>query len=55
MRSLGYERNPHDVCVYNARDNHRVQCTATVHVDDLFISSANPHMVSELCDGLKTR
>lgn len=55
MRSLGYERNPHDVCVYNARDNHGVQCTATVHVDDLFISSANPHMVSELCDGLKTR
>ena len=55
MKSLGYERNPHDVCVFNARDKHGVQCTATIHVDDLFICSANPHMVDELCDGLKAR
>ena len=55
MKSLGYERNPHDVCVFNARDKFGVQCTATIHVDDLFISSANPHMVDELCDGLKKR
>ena len=55
MKTLGYERNPYDVCVFNARDKHGVQCTATVHVDDLFISSANPHMIHELCDGLKAR
>ena len=55
MRSLGYETNAVDVCVFNARDKNGVQCTATVHVDDLFISSVNPHMVQELCDGLKKK
>ena len=55
MKSLGYERNPHDICVFNARDKPGVQCTATIHVDDLFICSANPHMVDDLSDGLKAR
>jgi hypothetical protein len=46
MTSLGYERNTYDHCVFNRTDDG-VQCTATVHVDDLFITSTSAEMIGE--------
>jgi hypothetical protein len=54
MTSLGYERNTYDHCVFNRTDDG-VQCTATVHVDDLFISSTSAEMIESLAEGLKMR
>jgi Reverse transcriptase (RNA-dependent DNA polymerase) len=31
MTGLGYERNPHDICVFNKTGKRGLQCTATVH------------------------
>jgi hypothetical protein len=55
MQNLGYECNEYEPCVFNRLDEHGMQCTATVHVDDLFISSRSPSMIEHLCGGLKTR
>lgn len=55
MEDLGYIRNKYDVCVFNATDANGVQCTATIHVDDLFISSKSKNMIDTLCNGLKSR
>jgi hypothetical protein len=45
----------HEPCVFNRLDERGTQCTATVHVNDLFISSRSPSMIEHLCEGLKTR
>ena len=55
MTSLGYRRNEMDVCVFNKRDISGVQCTVSVHVDDLMIMSTSKSMISELTDGLKKK
>jgi Reverse transcriptase (RNA-dependent DNA polymerase) len=55
MSSLGYERNEMDVCVFNKRNSKGVQCTVTVHVDDLLIMSESSSMIRELTDGLTVR
>ena len=55
MRSLGYERNPHEICVFNKTGKNGVQCTAAVHVDDLLITSAESGMIDELSEGLRLR
>jgi Reverse transcriptase (RNA-dependent DNA polymerase) len=55
MMSLGYERNPHDICVFNKISEQGVQCTATVHVDDLLITSINEGMIESLAEGLRVR
>jgi Reverse transcriptase (RNA-dependent DNA polymerase) len=55
MQNLGYECNEYEPCVFNRLDERGTQCTATVHVDDLFISSRSPSMIEHLCEGLKTR
>ena len=55
MTSLGYKCNDSDICVFNRTDSGGVQCTATVHVDDLFITSKSKAMISELTEGLKAR
>ena len=55
MTSLGYTRNESDICVFNRTDTGGVQCTATVHVDDLFIASKSRPMIDELTEGLKVR
>lgn len=54
MTGLGYERNSYDNCVFNKTDNG-VQCTATVHVDDLFITSTSVDMIESLSEGLRKR
>ena len=55
MKSLGYERNPHDICVFNKLSEKGVQCTATVHVDDLLITSVDNDMIESLAEGLRLR
>ena len=55
MTSMGYERNPHDICVFNKMSGKAVQCTVTVHVDDLLITSADEDMITDLSEGLRRR
>jgi Reverse transcriptase (RNA-dependent DNA polymerase) len=55
MQNLGYISNKYEPCVFNRLDERGTQCTATVHVDDLFISSKSPSMIEHLCTGLKDR
>jgi hypothetical protein len=53
MSSLGYERNPHDICVFNKTGKRGLQCTATVHVDDLLITSVDESTIESLAEGLR--
>lgn len=55
MTGLGYVRNEYDICVFNRVNSKGIQCTATVHVDDLMITSVSTAMMRELTDGLKKR
>ena len=55
MAALGYTRNDSDKCMFNRTDIRGVQCTATVHVDDLFITSKSKELIAELTDGLRAR
>lgn len=55
MKGLGYERNPHEICVFNRTNERGVQCTACVHVDDLLITSVESGMIEELSEGLRLR
>jgi hypothetical protein len=55
MTGLGYERNPHDICVFNKTGKRGLQCTATVHVDDLLITSVDESMIESLTEGLRLR
>ena len=52
---LGYIKNEIDGNVFNRVAHEGVQCTACVHVDDLFITSKNDKMISELCEGLRAK
>ena len=54
LKSLGYVPNPKDCCVFN-RVHEGVQCTVTLHVDDLKISSVDETMIDDLIDNLKSR
>jgi hypothetical protein len=55
MTTLGYERNPHDICVFNKTNERGIQCTATVHVDDLLITSTDENMIEGLAEGIRAR
>jgi Reverse transcriptase (RNA-dependent DNA polymerase) len=55
MTSLGYNRNPHDICVFNRTSEAGVQCTATVHVDDLLFTSVDVSMIDNLSEGLRAK
>ena len=55
MWGLGYKRNDMDVCVFNKLNSKGVQCTVTLHVDDLLIMSESSGMIKELIDGLVGR
>ena len=52
---LGYAPNMYDVCVFNRRNQHGVQCTVAIHVNDLLITSACPLMIEDLAAGLTKR
>jgi Reverse transcriptase (RNA-dependent DNA polymerase) len=55
MIGLGYQTNVRDGCVFNKVGEKGVQCTATVHVDDLLIMSTSKKMISDLAEGLRVR
>lgn len=55
MTGLGFIRNESDICVFNRVDIRGVQCTATIHVDDLLITSTSKAMIAELTEGLRVR
>lgn len=46
--SDGYVSNPHDVCVFNKYNQQGVQCTATLHVDDILAASTDSAMLDAL-------
>jgi hypothetical protein len=50
MAGLRSERNSHDICVFNKRSE---RCTATVHADDLLITSVDERMIEGLAEGLR--
>ena len=52
LLELGYTPNTHDMCVFNTRDEHGVQCTIAVHVDDMMITSTNIAMIESVSTGL---
>jgi hypothetical protein len=47
--------NEVDIYVYNGVNNHGVQCTLCIHVDDLLITSKSKEMIAALTDGLRKR
>ena len=55
LHSLGYTPNVYDICVFNKRNAHGVQCSIAVHVDDLMISSTDTDMIDALAAGLEKR
>lgn len=54
LLSLGYERNPVDLCVFNLGSGAD-QCTACLHVDDLKITSCSAEAIEKLLDGLTAK
>lgn len=52
LKSLGFEPNPYDPCVFNC-EKYGVQCTATIHVDDLKVSCKDRRGVDETIKGLE--
>ena len=55
MEEMRYRRNEYDVRVFNTVSKDGKQCTATVHVDDLLITSNSKEMIEDLCAGLRRR
>ena len=51
----GYTSNLYDDCMFNRQNEHGLQCTIAIHVDDLLITSACPLMIEELVAGLTKR
>ena len=43
------------ICGFNKMSGKAVQCTVTVHVDDLLITSADEDMITDLSEGLRRR
>jgi hypothetical protein len=54
LRSIGYVQNPKDICVFN-KEVQGVQCTITLHVDDLMVTSINEKLIDEVMDTLKSK
>ena len=52
--AAGYEANKKDICVFNKKVDG-VQCTITLHVDDLMITSKNEKLIDELTAILKKK
>jgi histone deacetylase 1/2 len=52
FRSIGYKCNPKDICVFN-KTVAGVQCTITLHVDDLMVTSITETMIDEVMNELR--
>ena len=55
LHDLGYTPNAIDICMFNKRSSHGVQCTIAIHVDDLMITSTDADMIEALAVGLVNR
>ena len=53
--SMGFERNPLDICVFNRTDESGKQCTIVVHVDDLMITCKNEATIDKVIADLTER
>lgn len=51
---LGFERNPLDICVFNAMRNGK-QCTIALHVDDLMITCALEDTIEWIISALEEK
>jgi len=47
LMTVGYVQNPVGMCVFN-REANGVQCTVSIHVDDLFITCVDEDVIEEL-------
>jgi hypothetical protein len=54
LKSIGYTPNVKDICVFNKVVNG-VQCTITLHVDDLMVTSVTEGLVDEVMDLLRSK
>ena len=54
LKSIGYAPNPKDICVFN-KVVDGVQCTITLHVDDLMVTSINEQLIDEVMQTLKQK
>jgi histone deacetylase 1/2 len=52
FRSIGYTCNPKDICVFN-KIVDGVQCTITLHVDDLMVTSVIESLIDEVMNALR--
>jgi hypothetical protein len=52
FRSIGYACNPKDICVFN-KTVEGVQCTITLHVDDLMVTSIKEQLIDEVMNALR--
>ena len=55
LSEMGYVPNAHDTCVFNKHNEHGVQCTIAVHVDDLMVTSIDGSMIEAVATGLIKR
>ena len=55
LESQGYMSNQYDQCVYNKTSADGVQCTITIHVDDLLLTSTDTTMIDDVREALKQR
>ena len=54
LKEAGYIPNPKDICVFN-KVVDGVQCTITLHVDDLMVTSVNESLIDEVMSVLKSK
>jgi hypothetical protein len=54
LKSIGYISNVKDICVFNKMVNG-VQCTITLHVDDLMVTSVTEALIDEVMNLLRSK
>lgn len=56
LESMGYVRNPHDICVFNKwNEDVQLQSTIIIHVDDLMLTCADDGPLDEIAGQLRAR
>ena len=55
LKSLGYETNEYDNCVFNRRSAEGVQCTVAIHVDDLLITCGDKEEITAVITSLREK
>jgi hypothetical protein len=52
LTSIGFVKNPHDICVFNLEKDGK-QCTVCLHVDDLLITCVNESIIESVISSLE--